>query len=169
MKGTDRFSKSTVRKAIDSEGDPYLPKTGPKDGAVCRECGAVYLNKRWTLEPKAQRSVNAEETVKVLCPACQKIRDRFIGGFVTIQGGFIKEHRDEILNMVRNKEERSKHYNPLDRIMEIKDMEDSIEITTTTEKLAQRIGRMLKKAFSGKVEYKWSSDVKIARVVWTRE
>jgi len=51
----------------------------------------------------------------------------------------------------------------------IKDKEGKIEVTTTTEKLAQRIGQMLHKAFDGEVEYKWSSDVKLARDIWKRD
>ncbi len=163
MKGTRRFSRGTTRKAIDTEGDPYIPKIGPKDMAICKRCGAIYHNKRWSFRKRTERP-----TKEVLCPACQKIRDGFAGGFVTIQGEFIKDHKEEILNLVRNKEERSMYYNPLNRIIEIKQKDDTIEITTTTEKLAQRIGQMLRKAFHGRVEYKWSSDVKMARVIWTR-
>ena len=47
-------------------------------------------------------------------------------------------------------------------------IQDGIEITTTNEKLAQRIGKALHKAYSGDVAYKWS-DPKIARVNWHRE
>jgi len=43
-----------------------------------------------------------------------------------------------------------------------------MEVTTTTEKFAQRLGAMLKKAYKGDVEYKWSADVKLARVIWSR-
>jgi hypothetical protein len=42
-------------------------------------------------------------------------------------------------------------------------------VTTTTEKLAQRIGREVKKAYGGTLEYTWSHDVKFARVGWERE
>ena len=51
----------------------------------------------------------------------------------------------------------------------MKEAKGSIEISTTTDKFAQRIGRMLEKTYSGSVEYKWSDDVKLARVTWTRQ
>ncbi len=157
------------KKAIDTAKDPYLMKISPEDMAVCKKCGAVYHNKRWTLDKEAQEKATLKKPVEVLCPACQKIRDKFAGGIISIKGGFIKDHGEEILNLVRNKEKRAMHYNPLDRIIEIKKTRGAIEITTTTDKLAQRIGQMIKKAFSGNLEYKWSSDVKLTRVLWTRD
>jgi hypothetical protein len=42
-------------------------------------------------------------------------------------------------------------------------------ITTTNEKMAQRIGRAIKKAFHGDVSYDFSHDNKLARVEWVRE
>ena len=169
MKGTKKYSKSTRKKAIDTEGDPYLAKIAPDETAECRKCGVVYFNKRWVLAEEFDRSKEgSKKPKKVLCPACQKIKDGFIGGYVTITGPFQAEHRDEIMNLIKNKEKVARTHNPLDRIMDIKESDGGLEITTTTEKLAQRIGQILKKAFHGEVEYKWSSDVKLARVRWTR-
>ena len=34
--------------------------------------------------------------------------------------------------------------------------------------LAQRLGRALHRAYDGSVEYKWSEDNKLVRVIWTR-
>lgn len=165
IKGPDvKGATIKQKKSIDTARDPYMNKAEPEDGSTCRKCGAVYRDKRWSLKAKAP----AAEKEKVLCPACQKIKDKFAEGFVTLQGEFLKEHKEEILNLVRNKEERSMHTNPLHRIIEIKERNGKVEITTTTDKLAQRLGQVLKKTYSGEVEYKWSSDVKLARVVWTR-
>lgn len=156
------------KKSINSEKDPYLLKISPGDMAVCKRCGALYHGKRWSLGKKVAPA-GKKKALTVLCPACQKVQDNFAEGYVTIRGGFLKEHRDDILGLVRNKEAHAMHFNPLDRIISLKEGKGSVDITTTTEKLAQRIGQMLKKAFSGRVEYKWSSDVKLARIVWTRE
>ena len=156
-------------KSMDSDKDPYLSKSAPENMAVCAGCGAVYHNKRWThREDAAAAAAPAATKAAVLCPACQKIRDKYAQGFVTLQGAFVKDHKEELLNLVRNKETLSSHTNPLERIMEIKESRDAIEITTTSDKLAQRIGRVVAKAFSGEVEYKWSDDVKLTRVIWTR-
>ncbi len=165
MKGRPRIVK---KKSINTEQDPYLTALGPDDMAVCGRCGAIYHKKRWTFNKKELIARGEKKRVEVVCPACKKISDKFAEGFITIEGEFQKAHRDEIINLIRNREERAMHFNPLDRVIEIKDAEGKIEVTTTTEKLAQRIGQMLGKAFHGEVEYKWSSDVKLARVVWKR-
>src|SRR4030067_3723925 len=137
--------------------------------AACAKCGAVYHNKRWThREDAAALRAPAETKASVLCPACQKIRDKYAQGFVTLQGAFVKDHKEELLNLVRNKETLSSHTNPLARIMEIKESRDSIEITTTSDKLAQRIGRVVAKAFSGEGETNTEQEVKLTRVIWTR-
>jgi len=157
------------RKSINTEKDPYLLKLSPGDMALCRKCGAMYHGKRWSIGAKAPAITEGKKRVSVLCPACQKIKDNFPEGYVTIQGAFVKTHKDEILNIIKNKEKIAMRHNPLDRIIGINEKRGVIEVTTTTEKLAQRIGQIIGKAFGGDVEYKWSSDVKLARVVWTRE
>ncbi|MBI5969691.1 MAG: ATPase [Deltaproteobacteria bacterium] len=168
MKGSRTTNRSVRKKAIDSGSDPYLKDTSPVDLAECRICGAVYYKKRWSMKKMLAETVVAKGKTTVICPACRKVRDKFVGGFVTIKGGFAKAHKDEILRLVKNKEGIAMRYNPLDRIIEIKEKGDSMEVFTTTEKLAQRIGRMLHKTFGGEVEYKWSES-NLARVSWSRE
>lgn len=171
MKGSRiRGPKIVKKKAIDTEKDPYLPEESPGDVGECKKCGCIYTGKHWALKSNAPEDLLLKEPkVKLVCPACRKIAEKFAEGYVTIQGDFLKVHKDEILNLIRNKEKIAMDSNPLERIIEIKDRAGTIEVTTTTEKLAQRIGQMLHKAFHGEVEYKWSDDVKLARVVWSRQ
>ncbi len=168
MKGSRTVNRSVRKKAMDSGTDPYLKDISPDDMAVCGTCEAVYYKKRWTMKRATVGAAVAKKKTAVVCPACRKVRDRFVGGFVTIKGGFAKAHKDEILRLVKNKEGIAMRHNPLDRIIEIKEKRGAIEVTTTTEKLAQRIGRMLHKTFDGEVEYKWA-EANMARVIWSRE
>lgn len=155
-------------KSINSQKDPYLSKAAPEDMSSCARCGAVYQNKRWTQKDDAA-PLGVPVKALVLCPGCQKVKDKFAQGFVTLKGAFVEEHKDEILNLIKNKETLASHINPLEQIIDIKESGGRIEVTTTTEKLAQRIGRVVAKAFSGDIEYKWSEDTKLARVIWTRD
>jgi hypothetical protein len=59
--------------------------------------------------------------------------------------------------------------NPLERIISISEEDGKIEIATTDEKLAQRIGRELRKACGGALVFRWSEDSKLLRVSWSRQ
>lgn len=161
-------SQKVVKKAIDTYKDPYLLKEGLHDMAVCKNCHAIYHNKRWSFNEKLySKKRDHKKTIITLCPACQKIRDRYAEGFVTLKGDYLKEHKQDILNLIKNEEEKAKGLNPLERIVEIKDIGKTVEITTTHEKLAQRIGKKVHKACQGELEIKMTED-RVTRVVWKR-
>lgn len=114
------------------------------------------------------KTIDREGTAKVVCAACRKVKDKFPGGIVKLKGEFLEEHKNEILNLIKYEEQRAKGFNPLERIMSINDSKSGIEITTTNEKLAQRIGKSLQKAYQGRVYYKWSDDTKLMLAEWER-
>jgi NMD protein affecting ribosome stability and mRNA decay len=159
-----------IRNHIANFGDPYLPDLDTGEVAVCRECRSVYANHRWELESQAAQDVaKAKHVIDTLCPACQKIGDRVPGGVVSISGRFVDPHKDDIANLVRHENDRAMELNPLERVMDIESTSEGFVILTTNERLAQRIGRAIHKAYSGDVEYKWSEDDKLARVNWHRD
>ena len=59
--------------------------------------------------------------------------------------------------------------NPMERIINITPNGQGYEVTTTHEKLAQKIGRRLHQSFSGNVAYQWMPQDKMARVSWKRD
>jgi len=151
--------------------DSYLPRGASSKISVCEVCRAVYRNKRWYAPADVSASEAARSSaIAVVCPACLKIRDNFPGGIVTLKGGYVLAHKEALLNLIKNEETRARGLNPLERVMSIKENGyGSIVISTTNEKLAQRIGRAIGKAFHGRVTYRWSHDNKLARVDWMRE
>jgi NADH:ubiquinone oxidoreductase subunit E len=76
--------------------------------------------------------------------------------------------RREIVRILRNEEERAREKNPLERIMGLQEEEGNWKVETTTEKLAQRLGRSIKKARGGNIVYKWGHNNKFVRVVWEK-
>ena len=56
--------------------------------------------------------------------------------------------------------------NPLEQIMRMDAADGGWRVETTTEKLAQRLGRSIKKAKGGTLAYKWGHNNKFVRVVW---
>ena len=161
------------RKNIDRETDPYIPRKSASAVGICPRCRAIYRNKRWVIDEKEYatrtRKGAAGTVAWARCPACRKIEDGFPSGVVTLSGGYLRDHRDEIVNLIRNEEKRAMGFNPLERIIHMEDRGETLEIATTNEKLAQRIGREVRKACQGTVEYKRSEDAKLLRVSWARE
>lgn len=150
--------------------DPYIPKAG-RPVSVCRSCKAVYMNKRWYADDGILKNAAGKDNILyTTCPACQKINERFPGGVLTLKGVMDMPNRDDLMNLIKNEEEKARGLNPLERIMSVEENgSGNIVISTTNEKLAQRLGRAVKKAFHGEITYKWSHDNKLVRVDWTRE
>ena len=161
------------RKNVDRETDPYIPRRGAASVGICPKCKAIYRNKRWVIDVRAFAALTRKGAgtgiVWARCPACRKIEDGFPAGLVTLSGGFLRDHREDILNLIRNEEKRAMGINPLERIIRMEGTGERLEIATTDEKLAQRIGREVRKACRGTVAYKWSEDCKLLRVTWARE
>ena len=143
--------------------DVYLPKRGLPEGALCKGCGIVYHNKRWQSE-----STKGESECEVFCPACQRMEDHNPAGVVTLSGPYLAAHKDEILNTIKQQEVKSREKNPIGRIMEIKEEGDRITVTTTEDKLAQKLGREVYKSQKGELHYQWSHDQHMVRVEWMR-
>lgn len=169
LSGQTRILKRS-RGNIENYGDPYITDIGPNEMAICSVCEAVYTGQRWYLKDQVDADKVRHHSVHyTICPACRKTRDRLPGGVVHLSGGFIRQHRDDILNLIHNEGERAKIVNPLERIIDMSGDDGNYEILTTNERLAQRIGRALHKAYDGNVTYKWSEDNKLVRVSWQRE
>lgn len=153
--------------------DPYIPREHVPDGTRCELCGSIAHGGHWHLPEDYQLPVRKEGdrsyTHEALCPACRKIQDHVPGGVVRITGSFVWDHEEEIMNLIRNEAIKAMGLNPLERIMSLEYADNAIEITTTNEKLAQKIGKALHKAYSGTIEYKWSEDTKLVRVLWHRD
>jgi NMD protein affecting ribosome stability and mRNA decay len=166
--------KSTqgIRKNLRNDNDPYLlPKgMGMKEPLRCKGCGLIYWNKRWYQEQEAKRLYGERKIQgEINCPACRKRADNVPMGHITLEGSFLREHTDEIFNLIRNEEQKVMNHNPLDRIVHVRKTRKGIEITTTTGRLAQRLGKAVHRAYSGDLHYSFSDGVRIARVQWMRD
>ncbi|MDE2058903.1 MAG: ATPase [candidate division NC10 bacterium] len=167
--GRRRYDTASSKKSVGSETDSYLAKGAPGKMVVCHGCHAISTGRRWYQDEEVYAKLLKAETLReVYCPACEKIRDGYPSGQVTLKGEFLAEHQDEILRIISNEEKRARGLNPLHRIMSLREENGQLEITTTDEKLAQRIGRELRKACGGTVAYGWSHDNKFLRVQWER-
>ena len=142
--------------------DPYRAIRKPPEPTVCPQCGAVFHEGRWQWIAKP---AHAHEE---MCPACRRIAEELPAGFVSIGGPFFQQHREELLNLIRNEEAHAKAEHPLKRIMKIEDEGDGLLITTTEIHLARGIGEALHHAYQGELEFHYNENENLLRVVWER-
>ena len=161
--GTPYLPKHDAGQARDNlSDDPYHAARKPPEPTVCPTCKATYTEGRWTWESAPS------DAHHMTCPACQRIHDHFPAGYVTIKGEFFKEHRDEIINLIQNKEQKEKADRPLQRIMGMDDKRDGMEITTTDSHLARGIAEALHDAYKGELKLRYSRDENLVRATWKR-
>ena len=83
--------------------DPYLHKEKYSDPSVCESCNVVFTKGMYKW-----KKVIPENASKIICPACQRIKDNFEGGYLILAGNFLSEHKEEILNLVKHTEQIEK-------------------------------------------------------------
>jgi len=138
--------------------------------AICKRCRAIYQDKHWFFDEEMAKKLSRDKNIHlVICPGCQSIINRKVDGVVNLKSSLIKEHKDEILNLIHHEEEKEKQKNPISRIVEIESWMDEIIVKTTTQFLARRIGQAVDKAYNGNLEIQKAPREEFTRVNWTRE
>jgi hypothetical protein len=102
------------------------------------------------------------------CPACQRVRDRYPAGELTVSGSFVAAHGKEIEGLLHNTADIESREHPLHRIMEIKRRKGAIFVTTTDVHLPHRMGHALKDAWGGALATHYDDHGSYARVSWER-
>lgn len=149
--------------------DPYESGKHQPAGVVCSHCGAEARGQRWVMHGDAGSArLAAGMGTAALCPACTKTAEDLPQGIVTLRGDYWRQHRAEIQNLIQNVAAEVAEVNPMARIMAVTDDDETLVVETTTEKLAQRIGRQLVRAYNGSVRYRWSGGNHLVRVDWER-
>jgi NMD protein affecting ribosome stability and mRNA decay len=144
--------------------DPYMTRSKPSEPTVCPECGVVFAGGRWQWMTQTP-----EDAERSLCPACQRGRDRVPAGYLYLSGDFLAQHRDEILNLVRNKAEGETAQHPMKRLMDIEERVDGgLEITFTDVHLPRGVGDAIRRAYEGELDIQYTDEAGIVRVYWTR-
>lgn len=142
----------------------YLKSKKYKEPTVCVKCGLVFINGIWKKIDKPKQKYFED-----ICPACKRIMDNYYGGILNLKSDLLKTKKDEIINLIKNKERESEAVNPLRRIGKIEDLSDNeMNIYTTFEHLVVSIGKAIQKAFKGDLEIRYKQDDKVARVYWTK-
>ena len=135
--------------------------------AVCDRCGAVHLNRTW----RARKVTGAllEKASWRTCPACRQVAAGEYFGRVVIRGAFAGANETEIRRRVRNVEARARFTQPERRVVSAGRNRSGIEVLTTSQRLAHRIVKELKKAFRGRASYHWDEGDGSLYAVWERD
>lgn len=156
----DKLPRSAFQERVQ---DTYKTKGKLPEPTVCPQCGAVYHKGRWQWLPEPEGAHEQR------CPACHRVHDQRPAGYVTLAGGFLAQHRDEILHRVRNHGEKARAEHPLERIIAIVDHDGGVMVTTTDIHLARGIGEALEHAYQGALEFHYNDAENLLRVHWERD
>jgi NMD protein affecting ribosome stability and mRNA decay len=159
MRPKERNNKKMIQP---ERHDTYKNRGKLHEPTVCSGCGVVFSEGRWAWV-KAPQGAH-----KAVCPACMRIADRFPAGRIEIGGAFFKEHREEILRLVRNVEAQEKQERPLERIMAIAEDGEHTIVTTTGIHVARRIGESLSSSYQGEFDFRYGDGEDSIRVTWSR-
>lgn len=132
--------------------------------ALCTQCGVSYHRGHWSW-----KAVAPSDAHSIVCPACRRIADDQPAGILQLSGNFLREHREEILNLIHNTEAAEKTQHALERLLKVTEHDDGMEVTTTGMHLANRIGHALNAAYKGRSEYHYSDDENTVNIRWQRD
>jgi len=137
---------------------------------VCQDCHAVYHSKRWFFDENLyDKLAGAGKVRQVVCPTCRKIKDHYVEGYLTLSGEFWVQHQEEIVKLLEKEAGKVGKRSFDDRIVQmIPETDSKLIVETTTEKLAQHLGRTIFKAYKGDLSFRWSEPNRFVRVYWTR-
>jgi hypothetical protein len=85
-----------------------------------------------------------------------------------LRGDFVAANRPLIQQRIENVVARAEHTQPERRLVSFERNRGAFEVLTTSQKLAHRIVRELKKAFGGRAAYHWSADDGTLQATWER-
>jgi len=161
------FSRSLDRRGTRSDMSPPVAQKGrpPEDPSVCDVCGSVYTAKTWRRDrPLPAKMMDAAGWT--VCPACKQAKTGKYFGRVLILGSNAISNLDAIRLRITNVERRAEFTQPERRIISSKWDGATLEVLTTSQKLAHRIAHELQKAFGGRARYTWSDEDGSLTAIW---
>ena len=167
---TKSLIRSLDRRGTRSNMSPPVAQKGapPDDPSVCDVCGSVYTAKTWRRNrPLPAKLMDA--AAWTVCPACEQAKVGKYFGHVLVRDANLMSNLDAIRARIGNVERRAEFTQPERRIVGLNWDGSTLEVLTTSQKLAHRIAHELQKAFGGRARYTWSDADGALTAVWDRE
>ena len=143
--------------------DVYREERKWPEPTSCTQCHAVFQGGRWQWPEDTPSEAN-----NVICPACQRIADKYPAGHIELKGAFLEDHWEEIKNLIYNEEKKEKGEHPQERIMAVEKEDALAVITTTGIHIARRLGDAISRSCSGELSYSYGDGEKTIRILWSR-
>lgn len=140
--------------------DTYARRAKPRESVLCGGCGLVLSRGRWQWRARLSHDLRPG-----LCPACERVRDRFPAGTLVLDAPFL-ERRAEVTGMIRNVEAVEREEHPLERVMALEERGDRLVVTTTGLHLARRLASRLSRAFHRKPNLRYLPGEAAVQVDW---
>ena len=128
-----------------------------KEPAVCERCGSIFSRQTWRSNRKATVEVLSKATWTT-CPACVQAADKVYYGRVLVSGKGAVDRREAIERRIANVARLASARQPERKIVSQEWDGSTLEILTTSQKLAHRITSELHKTFGGTAAFRWSDD-----------
>jgi hypothetical protein len=161
--------RSLNRRGTKAQKSPTVARKprAYRDPSICDACGAVFTARTWRQARRLPRETLARAAY-VKCPACEQTTNLEYFGRVLIKGPFTAKNLDAIRARIANVERRARFTQPERRAISQDWDGATLEVLTTSQKLAHRVARELEKAFGGSAKYTWSDDDGSLLTTWTR-
>ena len=136
---------------------------------LCERCGAVFAKRLWRRSAASRPAATSLAAIEWrTCPACEQVANEEWMGRLVVRGRLAPEQDEAIGKRLRNVASRAEFTQPQRRIVSMERSGNVLEVLTTSQKLAHRLGHELEKAFGGRTRYKWSDDGSL-EAAWTPE
>lgn len=91
------------------------------------------------------------------------------GGLIRLNGKFLLDHEEEIVNLIKHEGSLAEAENTEHRVDDIKKVDGGLVVQVSNSRLAMHIGKCLNHAYKGTHTYKFSKGEKYVEVDWARD
>jgi hypothetical protein len=155
------------RRGTRSEKSPTQGLTRRTPGTTaCHACGALFTRKTWRHD-HAVKVGTYDRVVWRLCPACRQAARGEAFGKVVLPAAWAAKNETVLRRRLDNVAARAGYTQPQRRIVDIERNGRTVQVLTTSQKLAHRVAREIEKLFGGRARYRWSSNDGSLTAVWS--
>jgi NMD protein affecting ribosome stability and mRNA decay len=138
-----------------------------KDLVLCSSCGIVYFKKSWHHNFRHFNETNKDKRVAfTICPACKMAANNQYEGHLTVLN-IPQNKKEQFISTIKNSGMHGYRRDPLDRILRTEVKNNSINVYTSENQLAVRIGKKLRTVFGGDLKIRYSKEDQLANVEYT--